>query len=479
MATGVPIPLTAMPNVHQPPPERNALAEQGLIADADVDLGFDSKPPSGWAQTQPADIAQHELDASDLALDPTPIEATTDFELDTSIAVDDNTPLEAVLASMSPRQAPTAAHPPSPEPAYAPEPPPMAPLHTDVANEGLSLRITPSPSPWLDEPPEDVPSTEEEDALDSRYLMPSPSRDRKPQRRREDGPEFVDAQFPSDAFIDAEEDWASDFGPSALDADAPIPAAAPPRAATPAGAATDAPMSGLRGAGDAPPDSRSFSESFAPEEDNGSKPQRKGRGKQAGASDEPEFLKHAQRKAFWRHPAMRAMLSVLLLSLLATLALQLTHQFRDLIAAHHPASRPLLAHLCDLAHCEIKPPLRIEDLQVESAALVRAASEGPDSYRLAVVVHNRASIDLAWPHIDLTLTDDNGAVIARRVFSPADAQWLDTADPKAEAPANGTAESAASATPAAVPGQRSTTLQWRLLAPDIKPAGYTAELFYP
>jgi hypothetical protein len=165
--------------------------------------------------------------------------------------------------------------------------------------------------------------------------------------------------------------------------------------------------------------------------------------------------------------------------LIAGLGLQTAHQFRDLIAAHHPPARPLLAQWCEAVGCQIKPPLHIEDLQVESATLVRAASEGPDSYRLAVVVHNRAPIDLAWPHVDLTLTDENGAVIARRVFAPQDAQWLDTADPKAEAPANGSAGASAASTPPAVPGQRSTTLQWRILAPGIAPAGYTAELFYP
>jgi hypothetical protein len=69
-------------------------------------------------------------------------------------------------------------------------------------------------------------------------------------------------------------------------------------------------------------------------------------------------------------------------------------------------------------------------------------------------------------------------VIERRAFSPQDARWLDTADAKADA-LNAQASQAAVRPPAAVPSQRSTTLQWRLLAPDIKPAGYTAELFYP
>jgi predicted Zn finger-like uncharacterized protein len=458
-------------------PSPDPLVEQGLMDEADVDLDYDSQVPEGWAKTQPASIAQQTVNEAALALDPEPIEATTDFELDTSIAVDDNTPLEDVIASMTPRQPPQQATHPA---AHAPTPAPEAPL-----------QFAPAPQPWLDAPPEDVPSTDEEDALDSRYLMPS-ARERRAPRRREDGPEFADAEFPNDAFIDAEEDWASDFGPSALDAEAAAPAPAPAQVpASPAAKAT--PTSGLRPTGapaaaaldpqreppaidDLPSTQPSrFGEEYPPELGLTPAPdkRKKGRGEKA-----PEFLRRAQRKAFWRHPATRALLSLMALGLLLGLGLQVAHQFRDLFAAYYPASRPLLAQWCEVAGCEIKPPLKLEDLQVDSIELVRTSSEGPDSYRLSVVVHNKGPIDLAWPHIDLTLTDDGGAVIARRAFSPQDARWLDTADAKADA-RNAQASQAAVRPPAAVPSQRSTTLQWRLLAPDIKPAGYTAELFYP
>jgi len=455
---------------HAPPPPTppaaspDPLIEQGLMDEANVDLGYDSQPPDGWAPTQPAEMPQQTVDEAALSLEPEPIEAATDFELDTSIAVDDNTPLEDVIASMTPRSPARPSGPSTPPVAAQPEP---------------SLQFSASPQPWLDEPPEDVPSTDEEDALDSRYLMPT-ARERKAPRRRDDGPEFADAQFPNDAFIDAEEDWASDFGPSALEADA----ATPPPSPAPA---TKAPQtSGLRptgsallvqasqgsaGSGDDSPATQPsrFGEDYAPELALEPPSSRKGKGEQT-----PEFLKRAQRKAFWRHPAMRALLSLMALGLLLGLGLQMVHQFRDLIAAYHPQTRPLLAQWCEIAGCQIAPPLRLEDLQVDNIELVRTSSEGPDSYRLSVVVHNKGAIDLAWPNIDLTLTDDNGAVIARRVFSHQDARWLDSADAKGNPSAT-----PASSPPSAVPSQRSTTLQWRLLAPDIKPAGYTAELFYP
>ena len=211
--------------------------------------------------------------------------------------------------------------------------------------------------------------------------------------------------------------------------------------------------------------------------------QRKGRSGTRGrdpAQRTPEFMRRAQRKAFWRHPATRAALTLMLLSLVLALGLQVVHRFRNIIAAYAPATRPALTWWCQTAHCSLVPPLRIDAMQVESATLVRASSEGEDHYRLTVVIHNHAPIDVAWPSVDLTLTDANGRVIARRVFSPDDAEWLDTSDPRADLPSDTTmAAQAAASTPTAAPRLRSTTLQWHLVAPDLQPAGYTAELFYP
>jgi len=361
-----------------------------------------------------------------------------------------------------------------------------------------SLNLSHNPQPWLGTPPEeDVPSTDESDALDSRYLMPS-TRERKSTRRRQRNtpePEFADAEFPDDAFLDAAEDeWASGFGPSGLHGTSPGQSgystanlASPPPEAAPvealAAAADDhpaptTPTTPTAATGAAPQD-------FVPEQPLEPPSKRSGKSGTRGrdpAAQTPEFVRRAQRQAFWRHPATRVVLSLMTLGLLAALGLQVALQFRDLIAAHHPNLRPHLVQLCAHAHCTIKPPLRLDDLQVESATLVRANSEGPDNYRLAVVVHNKARIDLAWPHIDLTLTDESGTVIARRAFAPADAEWLDTADAKAEAaPRSPAAQNTVKAgtTPEAAPADRSTTLLWHLRAPDIKPAGYTAELFYP
>ncbi len=384
----------------------------------------------------------------DLPPAPPAVEGTTDFDLDTSVA------------------------------GYVDKP-------STVTQAVESLNLSSNPQPWLGAPPEeDVPATDESDALDSRYLMPS-TRERKATKRRHRAPEaeFADAEFPDDAFLDAAEDeWASGFGPSGMHASSPGTGAsyAAASAAIPATVAPapvhEEPTADL-------PVNATAPAQFIPEralEPPSKRPGKPGTRGRDPAAQTPEFMRRAHRQAFWRHPLTRTVLSLIGLTLLGSLGLQVTHHFRDLVAAHHPQMRPYLNQWCAYANCTIKPPLRLDDLQVESATLVRASSEGPDNYRLAVVVHNRASIDLAWPYIDLTLTDETGTVIARRAFAPSDAEWLDTADAKAEtAPKANSNAPVAGSTPAAAPADRSTTLLWHLRAPDIKPAGYTAELFYP
>jgi hypothetical protein len=192
--------------------------------------------------------------------------------------------------------------------------------------------------------------------------------------------------------------------------------------------------------------------------------------KAKAAEATPAFLQRAQAQARWRHPAVRAGLITLLLGLMLMLAGQLVHQFRDLIAAYHPPMRPYLAQWCELTGCKLQPPLRIEDLQVDNLSFVRATSEGPDVYRLTVVLQNKAPIALGWPHIDLSLTDTNGAVVLRRVFAPQDASWQDSTDAQ---PGPGLS------VPEAAPAQHSTTLQWRMKIAKLQPAGYTADIFYP
>lgn len=358
----------------------------------------------------------------------------------------------------------------------------------------MASALTTPPAEAPDNVPAGLPITEESDALDSRYLLPSDDDKRPVRRRRRRGPDFADAEFPSD-IADAQDDpsWGPGWGDTDSDTPDTVPASvvssvvehpalerpinrvAPTPATEPV---AELPPPALRHASiDAGPSTipSRFGDDFRPEQPLPPPSQRKGKPGTRGRAVQPEapqFIKQAERKAIWRHPAVRVLLSLLALTLTATLGLQAAHHWRDQLAAHYPATTPWLTQWCALARCQLSAPMQIEDLQVDNIALVKTSSEGPDTYRLTAIIHNRADIALAWPRLDLTLTDSNGAVVARRAFSADSAQRV---PPGADAAASG----AATPPPVAAPPGSSTTLQWRLRAPDLHLAGYTAELFYP
>jgi predicted Zn finger-like uncharacterized protein len=179
----------------------------------------------------------------------------------------------------------------------------------------------------------------------------------------------------------------------------------------------------------------------------------------ADPADKPAFVRQAERAERWRRPGVRAMLAVLAVLGLAGLAGQVTHEYRDLVAARFPAARPLLERACASLGCTVEPAHAIDSLGVDSSGLVRV--EKSSIYKLQVALRNRAGIDLALPALDLTLTDSQGRLIARKVLHPAElgAQQV-TIGAGRELALQATLQAAgdASATPI---------------------AGYTIELFYP
>lgn len=284
----------------------------------------------------------------------------------------------AADAAQPPQATLPPASPPSFEPAVEPgfpapvEPPPVAPAPAAVARHPLAPPST------------ELPSTHEDDALDSRWLM-SPTRDERAAserlNREAHTDDFADAEFPHDVNEDL-----ADAGLS----DATQPAAAPPRKAD----------SGKRKSGKA-----------------GS---RKG-GKRPLPADAPDFVKRAERRAQWRHPLVRATLGGVALVLLGLLVLQGAFRFKDLLAARWPETRPALQALCDAAGCEITAPLQDDALTVESHKLSKPASvtapAGTEVYRLTLVLHNKAEYPVAAPHVELSLKDAGEALLSRRTLA--------------------------------------------------------------
>lgn len=327
-------------------------------------------------------------------------------------------------AQASARSAPPAPQPASAERAAAPR------------AEASATRVAPAP---VDET--DVPATHEDDALDSRWLLRPSSDGRSASERRHKQSkqsDFADARFPKDVEFDLDD---SDFN---LDAEPPAPPPLAPR-----------PMPEVKSSGK----SRKSKEGGK----DGGKKKSGSKAKGDGAST-PSFIKQANRQAQWQHPAVRTTLASVALVLVGMLAAQAGIAFKDELAAQYPEVRPALAQLCIVAGCEIGPWRHIEDLAVDSVTLTRGgspasdASDSPDAaYKLNVVLHNRATVAIATPHVELSLTDASGSLVSKRVLSPADFGFT-----LSELPPGG-----------------DTSLQARLVSTGNRFAGYTVELFYP
>ena len=115
--------------------------------------------------------------------------------------------------------------------------------------------------------------------------------------------------------------------------------------------------------------------------------------------------------------------------LVGGLAMQLAWQHRkDLLRQY-----PLLAPLCDYVPCfpkVIHAPDRISVLQRD----IQPAANDPGSLTLSATIRNDADIAQHLPDIQLSLLDNNGAVLIRRRLSPADYLFPTPADDRVMKP---------------------------------------------
>ncbi len=132
----------------------------------------------------------------------------------------------------------------------------------------------------------------------------------------------------------------------------------------------------------------------------------------------PEFVRQADRAARWQQPTVRGLMWGLLVAGTVSLGVQAALHFRAPLAAQWPESRALLGPLCAALSCRIEPPRHLDSLAVDSTGLAKLGA--PGSYRLSVALHNRSRAAVMLPAVELTLTDAQGGVVARRVLAMAD-----------------------------------------------------------
>jgi predicted Zn finger-like uncharacterized protein len=107
--------------------------------------------------------------------------------------------------------------------------------------------------------------------------------------------------------------------------------------------------------------------------------------------------------------------------LVVALATQAVFHFRDAIAAFWPAAKPALARACGVVGCTVQP---LRDLAMRSLSIDASDLQADPAHKglliLTASVRSHANWPIAYPHLELTLTDAKDDVVVRRALAPAE-----------------------------------------------------------
>jgi predicted Zn finger-like uncharacterized protein len=103
----------------------------------------------------------------------------------------------------------------------------------------------------------------------------------------------------------------------------------------------------------------------------------------------------------------------------ATLGAQAVYRYRAEIAAFAPEARAPLDDACRWLGCTVQLPRRADLMTIESSDL-QADPRRDGLIVLHAVIRNRARLAQEYPALELTLTDEAGRPLLRRVLLPAD-----------------------------------------------------------
>ena len=167
-------------------------------------------------------------------------------------------------------------------------------------------------------------------------------------------------------------------------------------------------------------------------------------GADAGRAPQPSIrtladTEAAQRRSDHRRRhkrrAQQRMFAAAVPVLALVLVVQALFHFRDALAARWPAAKPALTALCKAAGCAIRPLRDINGLQIEASDL-QADPAHKGLLILSATIRNRATTPVAYPYLELTLTDANDQVVVRRALMPSEYASA-TVDVGSGIPANG------------------------------------------
>lgn len=139
---------------------------------------------------------------------------------------------------------------------------------------------------------------------------------------------------------------------------------------------------------------------------------------QAGAHNEPTFIKANRRRQRIRK-TLNIVMGIAAIPLLLLALGQGAYFWRHQLASAFPPVKPLLVAACAKLHCKVGVSTDIDQLSLESNEL-ETLPESPDTFALTLLLRNNGAIAQAWPHIELTLNDPAEKAQIIRVFTPAE-----------------------------------------------------------
>jgi predicted Zn finger-like uncharacterized protein len=172
----------------------------------------------------------------------------------------------------------------------------------------------------------------------------------------------------------------------------------------------------------------------------------------------PDQAPHDDKRGARRH--LRVLYAAAIPLLLLLLGGQVLFHYRDAFAARWPAAKPALVRLCAVAGCAITPLRDVAGLAIDASDL-QADPAHRGLLVLSATIRNRAAVALAYPHLEMTLTDVDDRVVVRRALAPSEY-------------AGGTADVASG-----IPANAEVLVRLFVDASATRQAGYRLFLFYP
>lgn len=169
--------------------------------------------------------------------------------------------------------------------------------------------------------------------------------------------------------------------------------------------------------------------------------------------DDQLFLEEARARS--RGARVWAAGSTLLVFVLAG---QAAYLYRADLAAQYPPLKPYLVQLCDVLQCSVSLPQKPGLIAIEASDLQVNDPARPSVIQLTATLRNHAGYALAYPALDLVLTNTREHTLARRVFLPA--EYLDRGKDVRSG----------------IPASAEITVRLDLDTGDLNPAGFRLDL---